>query len=70
MKPLDTVPDKFKVELTRQEVEYIREITQNPMNIEDQDVCLGLFVGASRLLGYDIDDLGRIKRISNPQYHM
>lgn len=69
MKPLDTVPDTFKVELTRQEVEYIREITQNPMNTEDQDVCLGLFVGASRLLGYDMDDLGMIKRRSDPHYH-
>lgn len=68
MKPLNIVPDTFKVELTRQEVEYIRNITQNSTKPEDEDMRLRLFVGASRLLGYDMDDQGIIKRRNCPTF--
>lgn len=61
MKPINDLPETFKVELTRKEVEFIRLITQNPTHSHDEEVRRELFVGASRLLGYDMNSDGTIK---------
>ena len=68
MKPIVKEQTEFDVTLTRDEVEMIRGLTQNYL-VEDRPedptvtkVRLGLFVGASRLLGYEMDDTGNIKR--------
>jgi hypothetical protein len=67
MKQIIEEPTTFKVELTLEEVEYIRAITQNYIGDPDEDydeskIRLGLFVGASRLLGFNMNDNGEIIR--------
>jgi hypothetical protein len=55
----------FHVEISRQELEFIREICQNPLRDEspaDSDIRRKLFVGASRILGWDINDDGSVNR--------
>ncbi len=55
----------YTVELTKAEVKLIRDLTQNcdPQTDHTQaDLYLELFVGMSRILGYDIADDGTIKR--------
>jgi hypothetical protein len=55
----------FQVEMTKQELEFIKAICQNPMGDEsptDKDIRKNLFVGASRILGYDMNDDGSINR--------
>lgn len=55
----------FQVEMTKQELEFIQAICQNPMGDEsptDKDIRKNLFVGASRILGYDMNDDGSINR--------
>jgi hypothetical protein len=55
----------FQVEMSRQELEFIRAICQNPLGDElpsDKDIRQKLFVGASRILGWDINDDGSINR--------
>jgi hypothetical protein len=55
----------FQVEMSRQELEFIREICQNPIGDEfpeDKEIRLKLFVGASRILGWDMNDDGIINR--------
>jgi hypothetical protein len=75
MKPLYHKPQEFEVTLSLAEVEYIRAFTQNyncmnedPSNedAEDRKIRLSLFVGASRLLGYNMNDDGT--SIRTPQY--
>jgi hypothetical protein len=55
----------FQVEMSRQELEFIREICQNPLGAElptDKDIRLKLFVGASRILGWNMNDDGSVNR--------
>jgi hypothetical protein len=55
----------FQVEISQHELEYIRGMCQNPLGDEypeDKDIRLNLFVGASRILGYDMNDDGSINR--------
>jgi hypothetical protein len=55
----------FQVEMSRQELEFIRAICQNPLGDElpaDKDIRQKLFVGASRILGWDMNDDGSINR--------
>jgi hypothetical protein len=62
MKIVDEPKKTFTVELTKEEVEFIRGITQNPLTEVDYDYYtrIGLFVGCSRLLGYNMNDDGTI----------
>jgi hypothetical protein len=56
-------PSTFQVELSRQELEFIRAVCQNPLGNdpwEDITIRLKLFVGASRILGYNMNDDGSI----------
>jgi hypothetical protein len=55
------------VEMTLHEIEYIRRMTQNYMagpeeSSTDFQTRLSLFVGSSRILGYDMEDDGSIKK--------
>jgi hypothetical protein len=55
------------VEMTIPEIEYIRRMTQNYMagseeSSTDFQTRLALFVGSSRILGYDMEDDGSIKK--------
>ena len=55
----------YTVELTEAEVKLIRDLTQNcspATNSIKADLYLELFVGMSRILGYDMADDGAIKR--------
>jgi hypothetical protein len=55
----------FQVEMTKQELEFIRTMCQHPPEGNpwgDNVMRLNLFVGASRILGYDMNDDGSIKR--------
>ena len=55
----------YTVELTKAEVELIRDLTQNcdPQNAAERaELYKELFVGMSRILGYDMADDGTIKR--------
>jgi hypothetical protein len=57
----------FVVELTLDQVTRIRGLTQNYPegcfeSSNESKVIMSLFVGASRLLGYDMSDDGTIKR--------
>jgi hypothetical protein len=55
----------FQVEMSRQELEFIREMCQNPLEDEPpahKATRLKLFVGASRILGWNINDDGSINR--------
>jgi hypothetical protein len=63
MKPVTpTKPKEFEAVLTEEAVKYIRWFTQNPPDRGETDVeetiRLSLFVGASRLLGYQVNDDG------------
>ena len=64
MREIENPNKVFHVELTLEEVEFIRGITQNPVDRDDQDnnVRKSLFVGTSRLLGYNMSDDGIIVR--------
>jgi hypothetical protein len=65
MQLIPNQPSTFQVEMSRQELEFIREICQNPLGDEyptDKDIRLKLFVGASRILGYAMNDDGSINR--------
>lgn len=56
---------KFLVELTTDEVRIIRDFTQNCRPDESNELkqtYLQLFVGMSRLLGYDMKDDGSVIR--------
>jgi hypothetical protein len=56
-------PPAFQVELSRQELEFIREMCQNPLEDEPpthKATRLNLFVGASRILGFNMNDDGSI----------
>jgi hypothetical protein len=53
----------FHVEMSRQELEFIRAICQNCVEDDSQEnneMRLKLFVGTSRILGWDINDNGSI----------
>jgi hypothetical protein len=55
----------FQVELSLQELEFIRAMCQNHIEDDSQEnneMRLKLFVGASRILGYDMNDDGSINR--------
>lgn len=55
----------YQVEMSRQELEFIREMCQNPLEDEPtthKATRLKLFVGASRILGFNMNDDGSIKR--------
>jgi hypothetical protein len=55
----------FQVEMSRQELEFIRGMCQNPLEDEhptDKATRLKLFVGASRILGWNVNDDGSINR--------
>ena len=55
----------FQVELSRKELEFIREMCQNPLDEEtstDKTTRLKLFVDASRILGWNVNDDGSINR--------
>ena len=60
----------FTVELTKDQVKYIRGLTQNSLvspedeNGIERDLRLSLFVGASRILGIDMNDDGSIDKNS------
>jgi hypothetical protein len=71
MKEIKTPQTVFNVELTKKEIEYIRDITQNYYGekLEDEyplekTLRVSLFVGASRILGYNINDDGTLNRTS------
>jgi hypothetical protein len=73
MQPVYHKPKEFEVTLSLAEVEYIRNFTQNYLGEdpsteypEELKIRLGLFVGASRLLGYDISDDGTCIRTPFP----
>lgn len=56
------------VELNMKEIELIRDLTQNsisPETNEQANIRKQLFVGASRILGYNMDEDGNIAR--NPK---
>ena len=53
----------FEVELTSEELELIRGLTQNPpqhSSEEEKELYLSLFVSSSRILGFDMNDDGTI----------
>ena len=55
----------YTVELTKAEVKLIRDLTQNydpQIDSAEADLYKELFVGMSRILGYDMADDGTIKR--------
>jgi hypothetical protein len=60
----------FQVEMSRQELEFIREMCQNYLgqgtpedeHPTDKATRLKLFVGASRILGWNVNDDGSINR--------
>lgn len=68
MKEVITPKEEFTVAITRRELHYLRELTQNPFVIPDDEdptekqLRLSIFVGASRLLGYSVNDDGSINR--------
>lgn len=68
MKEIKIPKSVVTVELTMDEVEYIRNITQNYFgNIEDEDtkskeIRKSLFVGSSKILGFNMNDDGTINR--------
>jgi|GEM_PF-3655252 len=68
MKLKPEVPTTFTVELTKDEITLIREITQNALNINEDEnqskTRLSLFIGASKILGFDMNDDGSINRTS------
>ena len=73
MKPLTKEQYEFEVILTKNELIFIRDLTQNYLGLDPDDepflehkTRLSLFVGASRLLGYNMDDNGSIIRTTNP----
>ena len=66
MKEIKEEKTTIKVELTISEVELIKDLTQNALKKETKEqakIRLSLFVGASRILGFDMADDGSIKRI-------
>ena len=71
MKLVPAEVNKFTVELTKEQVKYIKEFTQNSLvspeeeNKEEREIRLSLFVGASRILGVDMNDDGTINRSSS-----
>lgn len=68
MREIDTPKEEFNVVISRKEAEYLRELTQNSVcepYLEDASetaLRLSIFVGASRLLGYNMNDNGTINR--------
>ena len=57
----------YTVELTKAEVKLIRDLTQNydpQIDSTQAGLYKELFVGMSRILGYDMADDGTIKRRS------
>jgi hypothetical protein len=65
MQLIPNQPSTFQVELSRQELEFIREMCQNPLGDEsqtDRATRLKLFVGSSRILGWNMNDDGSINR--------
>ena len=57
----------FSVELTRDELEMIRDLIQNSQGEESErqnKIRLNLFVNLSRALGYGMDDNGTINQNS------
>ncbi len=59
----------FSVELTRDELEMIRDLSQNSQGEESErqnKIRLSLFVNSSRALGYNIDDNGSINQNISP----
>ena len=65
MKHITPEVTTYTVELTKAEVKFIRDLTQN-YHPETDSVQAALFkelfVGMSRILGYDMADDGAIKR--------
>ena len=65
MREIDNPNKIFTVELTLAEATLIRELTQNShehWTVDQSKTALSLFVGASRLLGYRMNDNGTIIR--------
>lgn len=65
MKHIKPEVTTYTVELTKAEVKLIRDLTQNcdPQTDSTQaNLYKELFVGMSRILGYDMADDGTIKR--------
>jgi hypothetical protein len=55
----------FHVEMSRKEIEFIRAMCQNHVegdSQENNDIRLKLFVSASRILGWNMNDDGSINR--------
>jgi hypothetical protein len=62
---IKAVPQTFEVELTRDEVEYIRDFTSTITDKGDgSKTAIDLFVGTSRLLGYQVKDDGTPIRLT------
>jgi len=63
MKHIINEPKTFTVELSKEEVQLIKDLTQNcNTNAKERKISLALFVGTSRLLGYNMRDDGTSAR--------
>jgi len=65
MRELQEKRTTVSVELTIPEIEMIRKLASHAMLPETEEQSktrMSLFVGASRILGFDMDDDGKIKR--------
>jgi len=66
MKQINKPTEIFEVILSRAQVEYIRDFTQNSVLGEESSkqttIRQGLFIGASRMLGTKMNDDGTISR--------
>ena len=67
MKIVEEPKTLFTVQLTIDELKMIRDLTQNNLfspeeTVDEYNTRLSLLVGASRCLGYDINDDGSINR--------
>jgi hypothetical protein len=64
VKIIEEPRQSFTVELTREDVEFIRTLTQKPLKVPDYQhhTRVGIFVCCSRLLGHDVNDDGSISR--------
>ena len=65
MKHITPEVTTYTVELTKAEVKLIRGLTQNydpKIDNAEAELYKELFVGMSRILGYDMADDGTIKR--------
>ncbi len=63
MKIIEEPRKTFTVELTREDVEFLRDVTQElPEPDYQYHTRMGIFVCCSRLLGYDMNDDGSLNK--------